>query len=104
VDEEELGQLRNRKLQEQYAKMAKAQQLEEQMKAVLKHVLDGPAYERAMNVRLSNPELYQQLVSLLAYLYQNKQLKEKLGDEQLKNLLTRVASTKRETTISFKHK
>jgi programmed cell death protein 5 len=104
VDEEELGELRERKLQEQYARLAKAQQLESQMKTVLKVILDGQAYERAMNVRIANPELYQQLVSLLAHLYQNKQLKDKVSDEQLKKLLEKVASNRRESTISFKKK
>lgn len=103
MDEEELEQLRNRKAQEKYAQLAKAQQLEAEMKTVLRHVLDDMAYERAMNVRLANPELYQQLVALLAYMYQNKQLKGKVNDEQLRRLLEKVA-TKRETTISFKKK
>jgi len=104
VEEEELEQLRNRKLQEQYANMARAQQLEAQMKVVLKHVLEGSAYEQAMNVRISNPELYQQLVALLAQLYQSKRLKGKINDEQLKKLLERVSATRYEPTISIKKK
>ncbi len=104
MDEEELAQLRERKLQEQYAKMAKAQQLDEQMKTVLKHVLDDKAYERAMNVRLSSPELYQQVVALLAQLYRSNQLKGKVQDEQFKKLLERVTGTRHEPTIAFKKK
>ena len=104
MEEEELDQLRNKKLQDQYANMVRAQQLEAQMKAVLKHVLDGSAYERAMNVRIANPELYQQLVGMLAQLYQGKRLKGKINDEQLKKLLERVSATRYESTISIKKK
>ncbi|MFH1471006.1 MAG: DNA-binding protein [Candidatus Micrarchaeota archaeon] len=104
MEEEELSQLRQKKFQEQYAKVAKARELEEQMKLVLKQVLDGAAYERAMNVRLANPELYQQIVALLAQLYRANQLKGKVSDEQLKKLLERVSSNRYEPSISFKKK
>ncbi len=104
MDDEELAQMRDRRLQEQYAKAAQAQQLEAQMKTVLKQILDGQAYERAMNVRLANPELYQQMVALLAHLYRNKQIRGKVGDEQLKKLLQQVSSTRHEPSISFRKK
>ncbi|MFH1447560.1 MAG: DNA-binding protein [Candidatus Micrarchaeota archaeon] len=104
MSDEAFEQSKNRRMQEQYAQVLKAQQLEAQMKTVLKHMLDSQAYERAMNIRVSNPERYQQLVSLLAYLYQNKQIKEKLTNDQLKKLLVRISPERRESTISFKRK
>ncbi|MFH0817484.1 MAG: DNA-binding protein [Candidatus Micrarchaeota archaeon] len=104
MEEEELAQLRERRLQEHYAKAAQAQQLDSQMKSVLKQILDGQAYERAMNVKIANPELYQQMVALLAHLYRNNQLKGKVGDEQLRMLLQKVSSTRHESSISFKKK
>ncbi len=99
-----MDELRKRRMQEEYSRMMKAQQLEAQMKTVLKHILDSEAYERAMNIRLSNPEMYQQIVSLLAQLYQSKQLNGKITDQQFKKLLIRVTPDKPETTISFKRK
>jgi programmed cell death protein 5 len=104
LEEDELAQLRERKLAEQYSKYAKAQELDAQMKSVLRHVLDDRAYERSMNVRLASPELYQQLVALLAQLYRGNQLKGKISDEQLKKLLERVSGTRHESSISVKRK
>lgn len=104
MSEEDPEYSRNRRVQEQYEQILKAQQLEAQMKQVLRHMLDSEAYERAMNIRISSPELYQQLVSLLAYMYQNKKLKGKVNDEQLRKLLEKVTPERHEPSISVKRK
>lgn len=78
-------------------------QLEQQKKELLKRLLSGKAYERMMNVRLSNPELYDKVVSSLAYLAQSGKGMGEISDEQLYRLLAKMAE-KRETTIEFRKK
>ena len=102
-EEEDLGNVRENKLRERLEQAQKAQQVEEQLKSVLKNLVDVKAYERLMNVRLSNPHLFEQVSSLLVYLSRNKQLNGKLSDEKLKQLLVKLTERK-ETTIEFKRK
>ena len=99
----ELDEMRVRKLQERFAEAQQAQQADQQKKVVLKHLLTPEAYERMMNVKISNPALYEQVVGMLAYLYQSKQLKGKVGEEQIVALLSRLTQ-KKETSIQIKRK
>ncbi|MFA6048502.1 MAG: DNA-binding protein [Candidatus Micrarchaeia archaeon] len=75
------------------------QQADAQVRSAMRAVLDAAAYERLSNIKISNAELYAQLVQVIAYLYQNGQLKGKVGEEQLKELVSRIISKRRETTI-----
>ena len=82
------------------------QQMQQEMrkKEILRTMLAPEAYERMMNVRLSNPELYDKVVSSLAYVLQSgKKMSGKISDEQLRSLLARMTES-RETTIEFKSK
>ncbi len=75
------------------------QQADAQVRSAMRTVLDSAAYERLANIKISNAELYAQLVQAIAYLYQNGQLRGKMGEEQLKELVSRIISKRRETTI-----
>ncbi len=90
-------------LQEAYRKrIADAQaraQAEAQVSMVMRQVLDPAAYGRLSNIKLSSPDVYSKLVQMIAYLYQNGQIKGKLSEEQLKQLVGKILSTRRETTI-----
>jgi programmed cell death protein 5 len=88
----ELEELRKRQLQEL------------QLREVLKKILDAGAYERLSNIRLANRNLYAQLVQLLVYAYQQGQLQEKMSEKQLLELLQRLKSGERQTSITFKRK
>ncbi len=81
------------------AELQAKQQAEEQARMLLKTVLDSQAFERLGNVKLSNPQLYAQVVQVIAYLYQNKQIAGKMDDGQLKQILAKFLSHRRETTI-----
>ncbi|MEM3399431.1 MAG: DNA-binding protein [Candidatus Micrarchaeia archaeon] len=96
VDIEELRRKKIERLQKEIA-------MEEQRKLILKSALEADAYERMMNVRIANPELYNQVVSLIAYLIQSNQLRGKISNEKLLDLLSRV-STKKETRIEIRRK
>jgi programmed cell death protein 5 len=92
-----------KELKERLTKYQQARELEMQKKFALKYIVDAQAYERLMNVRIANPALYDQLVTMLIYLYQNKQVKGKVTDEQLKAILAKVTARK-EPEITFKKK
>lgn len=92
TNENQLEEARRRKL------------MELKTKQLLLQVLDNTAYERLMNVKIANEELYTQIVNLLLYLYQNGQLKKRIGESELKNLLSRVLSKKEDNKIKFVRK
>ncbi|MFI5412433.1 MAG: DNA-binding protein [Candidatus Micrarchaeales archaeon] len=81
----------------------KAAQIEEQKKEILRQFLEPKAYERLMNIRLSNHELYNQLVSMVVSLVQSNRVSGKITETQLKSILEKM-TYKREPTIEFKHK
>jgi programmed cell death protein 5 len=90
-------------MRKRVAEAIRAAQLEQQKKEILRRFLDGAAYDRIMNVRVSNPELYEQLVGMVVSLVQSNRIQGKLTEAQLRSLIERL-TFKRETTISFKHK
>ncbi len=58
---------------------------EQQIKAEMNKLLKPKAYERLMNVRISNEKSYFSVVALL--LQYSKQVKKRLGDEELLEIL-----------------
>jgi programmed cell death protein 5 len=89
--------------QKLYEKRMQQMQAEMQKKELLRRMLTDSAYERMMNVRLSKPELYDKVVSSLAYVAQSGKQMEKLTDEQLYSLLAKMTERK-ETSIEFRRK
>ena len=80
-----------------------ALQVEQQKRSVVKRYLTPGAYDRLMNVRLANFELYSQLVDMLIAMAQGKRISGQISEEQLKQVLGRMTYRK-ESTIEFKHK
>jgi len=78
-------------------------QMEMQKKELLRHMLDESAYSRMMNVRISSPQLYDKVVSSLAYAAQSGKMKGKFTDEQIHSLLVKM-TVKPKTTIEFRSK
>ncbi len=76
---------------------------ERQRKDAMLRLLEPAAYERLMNVRISNTELYQQLVNLIISLAQQNRINGKLTEKQLLQILERATVTP-ETKIEYKHK
>ena len=93
----------NEQAQQLYQKRLQALQLEMQKKELLRNMLSPQAYERMSNVRMSSPELYDKVVSSLAYLAQSGKKIGKISDEQLYALLAKMTE-RRETTIEFRSK
>ena len=93
----------NEQAQQLYQKRLQALRLEMQKKELLRNMLSPEAYERMSNVRMSNPELYDKVVSSLAYLAQSGKKMGRISDEQLYALLAKMTE-RRETSIEFRPK
>lgn len=81
----------------------KRQQIERQKKEVVKKLVDNAAYERLMNIKISNYDLYAQLIDLVISLAQSNRIRGKLTEEQLVEILKRTTE-RREPKLEFKHK
>ncbi len=92
-----------KKMRKRVIDALKAAQVEEQKKDILKQFLDAKAYERIMNIRASNMELYNQLVNLVVSLVQSNRVQGKITETQLKSILSKI-TYRREPKIEFKHK
>ncbi|MEM3875709.1 MAG: hypothetical protein QXP35_01405, partial [Candidatus Micrarchaeaceae archaeon] len=53
----------NAELKKRLSKTIKQMQIEEQRKELMKQFLDSGAYQRLMNIRISNYELYMQIIN-----------------------------------------
>lgn len=103
MEGENLESLREKRLRKALAEQQQAAQLEAQKKSLLRNVLTPEAYERLMNVKLANPDLYNQMVSILSYALQNGKLSGKVDEGQVRSILVRLTE-KREPSISLKRK
>jgi programmed cell death protein 5 len=106
MSEEELEELRRRKLlalqqriAEEQRKAQMEQQLELQKQAILKSILTPEARQRLSNLKLVKPEFTAQLELQLIRLAQTGRLPIPLTDEQIKQILMQLQSQKREIRI-----
>jgi programmed cell death protein 5 len=100
-DDEEEEQ--NKKLKKKVATALKNMQIEQERKEIMKQLLEVPAYDRLMNIRIANHELYAQVTGIIISLAQSNRIQGKLGEKQLMSLINRI-TFKKETTIHFEHK
>jgi len=96
MDEEQLQELRKKQIEQM--------QREAQLRDVLRKILDAKAFERLMNIRIANRELYLQLAQLLVYAYQQGQLPTRVSEAELLSLLNRIKSGEKQTSITIKRK
>ena len=94
---------RDELIKKRLAEMQKMQAAESQLRSILRVALEPAAYERLMNVRIAKPELYAQIARVIVTLYSNKQLAEKVTEEQLRALLGKLTE-KHEGTFEIKRK
>lgn len=105
IDDESLRLLKLKKEEELKRAMLAAEEekrLEEQraVKKVLSRLVFTPeARERLQNLKLVKPALADELENYLISLAQNNKIKMPIGDEELKAILEKIASRKRETKI-----
>jgi programmed cell death protein 5 len=68
-------------------------------KVLLKSLLEQEAYDRMSNIKISSPDLYSRLVSIIITLAQRGQIKQKVTEEQLKTLVSQILSQRKEGSI-----
>ena len=106
MSEEELEGLRKRRMLELQQRMSEEQQrgqaqqqLESQKQALLRRILTPEARSRLTNLNMVKPEFTQQLELQLIQLAQQGRINLPITDEQLKELLLKLQSGKRDYTI-----
>ena len=106
MSEEELEGLRKRRMLELQQRMSEEQnqaqaqqQLEGQKQALLRRILTPEARSRLTNLNIVKPEFTQQLELQLIQLAQQRRIATPITDQQLKELLVKLQSGKRDYTI-----
>lgn len=105
-EEEEIEELRRRKmlelrtkLEEQQSQAEQRRQYEIQKKLAILQVLTPEARGRLANIRAAKPEFAEQLELQLIQLAQSGRLGSKITDAQLREILSRLQARKREFKI-----
>ncbi len=106
MSEEEIEELRKRKLLELQRRLAQEQQrvqmeqqIEVQKQAVLRRILTSKARQRLTNLKMVKPEFAEQLELQLIQLAQQGRVNIPVTDEQLKDILMRLQSRRRDIKI-----
>jgi programmed cell death protein 5 len=107
--DEELEELRKKKLQELQQQMtlqdtigdeeAQREKIEEQKKMILRAILTAQARERLGRIKVARPEVAEAIENQLIMLAQGGRLKNKINDEQLRMLLSKLMPRKRDIKI-----
>jgi len=105
-EEEELEALRQRRMLELQRRLAQEQQriraeqqIEVQKQAILRRILTSDARQRLTNLKMVKPEFAEQLELQLIQLAQQNRVSLPITDEQLKELLIKLQSQRREIKI-----
>jgi programmed cell death protein 5 len=87
--------------QEDFEETQEAQQkeFEDQKKHILRAILTDDARERLGRIKVARPEMAENLENQLIMLAQSGRLKNKINDEQFRELLSKLLPKKRDITI-----
>jgi programmed cell death protein 5 len=106
MSDDELGQIRKRKLLSMQNRMSDEQrqaqaeqQMETQKQALLSKILAPEARQRLNNLKMVRQEFTEQIEMQLIEMAQTGKLPIPLSDTQLKQILVQLQSRKRETKI-----
>jgi len=106
MSEEEVEELRRRRLLELRRRLAQEQQriqmqqqIEMEKQALLRRILTSDARQRLTNLKMVKPEFADQLELQLIQLAQQGKINTPITDEQLKEILIRLQSGRREIKI-----
>jgi programmed cell death protein 5 len=90
----------NSKMQKTFENQMKEAQLEKQKREIARRYLAPDAYERLMNVRVANPEVYDQLIGVVIRMIQGGNVTGRITEQQLKSILAKI-TTRPESKIEF---
>ncbi len=104
--DDELEQIRRRRLEQLQSQQAGLQQSSAEIEeararknALLRQILTPEARERLNSIRLTRPDFAESVESQLIALYQSGRLTGQITDEQLKKLLKQITPKKQEIRI-----
>jgi len=107
--DDELETIRKKKLlelqqqqmrsQEAFEEEARKKEFEEQKKVVLRQILTTEARERLGRIKVARPDVAENIENQLILFAQSGQLKNKINDEQLRELLSKLIPKKRDIKI-----
>ena len=105
-EEEELEEMRRRRMLELQRRLVQEQQrfqaeqqIEMQKQAILRRILNSDARQRLTNLKMVKPEFAEQLELQLIQLAQQNRVSIPITDEQLKEILQKLQSQRREIKI-----
>ena len=107
MDDEELEEIKRKKLlQLQQAAEEKAleeaaaqEEFERQKKMLLRAILTSEARDRLARIKLARPEIAESIENQLIILAQSGKIREKITDEQLKMIISKIMPKKKELRI-----
>lgn len=109
MGDDELAELRRRRMEQLQRQATEQQMLEQEMEQrrrqesqiqhILMQILEPEARERLNNIRLTRPEFAKAIEQQLVMLAQSGRLKQRITDAQLKELLKQVIPSKKDWNI-----
>ncbi len=78
---------------------ASKKKFDEQKKTVLRQILTTEARERLGRIKIARPDVAENIENQLIMFAQSGQLKNKINDEQLRELLSKIIPKKRDIKI-----
>jgi len=102
TDDEELEEIRQRKLAELQARAAEEEErrrLEAERAAVLRAILTPEARQRLANLKIARPDVAESVENYLFQLARAGKIRSQITDDLLKEILSRIMPPKREVKI-----
>ena len=99
IRKKKLRQLQEQAQSQEDFQEEQQQEFEEQKKQALRAILTDDARERLGRIKAARPELAENLENQLIMLAQQGRLKNKINDDQLRELLEKLLPKKRDITI-----
>jgi programmed cell death protein 5 len=99
IKKKKLRDLQQQKFSQEDFEETQRKELEDQKKLILRAILTDDARERLGRIKAARQEMAENIENQLIMLAQSGRLKNKINDEQLRELLLKLLPKKRDITI-----
>lgn len=105
MGDDELAEIRRQRMMQRQQQMAeqeqaqRQQQMQAQIQSVLMQAMEPEARERLNTIKLTKPEFAAAVEQQIVALAQSGRLRQKITDDQLKQLLSQIVPQKKEFNI-----